>query len=167
VLKASSRNAHEAQSCFKKSLRKQFNSYRYMQQNLMTATSAHLIRRNEMSKSSLSVFVFGLYMVVLGIVLLVAPNFLLEMFFMPSTTEVWIRIVGVLLLLIAFYFTQTARKEMTEFFKLTVYTRASLIIFFTAFVLLGLASPTLILFGVVDLLGAIWTGLALRSSKLA
>ena len=120
-----------------------------------------------MSKSSLSVFVFGLYMVVLGIVLLVAPNFLLGMFFMPSTTEVWIRIVGVLLLLIAFYFIQTARKEMTEFFKLTVYTRASLIIFFTAFVLLGLASPTLILFGVVDLLGAIWTGLALRSSKFA
>ena len=37
--------------------------------------------------------------------------------------------------------------------------------FFTAFVPLGLAQPPLILFGVVDLLGAIWTGLALRSLK--
>jgi len=120
-----------------------------------------------MSKSSLSVFVFGLYLAVLGIVLLVAPNLLLGMFFMPSTAEVWIRVVGVLVLYISFYYIQTARKGMTDFFKLTVYTRSSLIIFFAAFVLLGLASPPLILFGVMDLLGAIWTGLALRSSKTA
>ena len=118
-----------------------------------------------MSKSSLSVFVFGLYLAVLGIVLVVAPNFLLGMFFMPSTTEVWIRVVGVLVLFMAFYYIQVARKEMKDFIKLTVYTRSSLIIFFAAFVLLGWASPPLILFGVVDLLGAIWTGLALRSEK--
>lgn len=118
-----------------------------------------------MSKSSLSVFVFGLYLTALGIVLLVAPNFLLGMFFMPSTTEVWIRVVGVLVLYMAFYYIQTGRKGMIDFFKLTVYTRSSLIIFFAAFVLLGFASPPLILFGVVDLLGAIWTGLALRSPK--
>ena len=120
-----------------------------------------------MSKSSLSVFVFGLYLAVLGIVLLVAPNLLLGMFFMPSTAEVWIRVVGVLVLYMSFYYIQTARKGMTDFFKLTVYTRSSLFIFFAAFVLLGLASPPLILFGVMDLLGAIWTGLALRSSKTA
>jgi hypothetical protein len=120
-----------------------------------------------MSKSSLSVFVFGLYLAALGIVLVVAPNFLLGMFFMPSTTEVWIRVVGVLVLFMAFYYIQVARNEMTDFFKLTVYTRSSLIIFFAAFVLLGLAGPPLILFGVVDLLGAIWTGLALRSPKTA
>ena len=120
-----------------------------------------------MSNSARSVFVFGLYLVVLGIVLVVAPNFLLGMFFMPSTTEVWIRVVGVLVLFMAFYYIQVARKGMTDFFKLTVYTRSSLIIFFSAFVLLGLASPPLILFGVVDLLGAIWTGLALRSPKTA
>ena len=120
-----------------------------------------------MSNSARSVFVFGLYLVVLGIVLVVAPNFLLGMFFMPSTTEVWIRVVGVLVLFMAFYYIQTARKGMTDFFKLTVYTRSSLVIFFAAFVLLGLASPPLILFGVMDLLGAIWTGLALRSAKTA
>jgi hypothetical protein len=118
-----------------------------------------------MSKSSLSVFVFGLYLAVLGIVLVVTPNFLLGMFFMPSTNEVWIRVVGVLVLFMAFYYIQTARKGMTGFFKLTLYTRSSLIIFFAAFVLLGLASPPLILFGVVDLLGAVWTGLALRSPE--
>ena len=120
-----------------------------------------------MSKSSLSVFAFGLYTLTLGIVLIVAPNVLLGMFFVPITSEVWIRVVGVLVLYLAFYYIQTARKGMTEFFKLTVYTRSSLIIFFAVFVLLGLANPPLILFGVVDLIGAIWTGLALRSTKTA
>jgi hypothetical protein len=84
------------------------------------------------------------------------------MFFMPSTSEVWIHVVGVLVLFLAFYYIQVARQEMTYFFKLTVYTRSSLIIFFAAFVLLGLARPPLLLFGVVDLLGALWTAMALR-----
>ena len=118
-----------------------------------------------MSNSARSVFVFGLYLAVLGIVLLVAPNFLLGMFSLTSTTEVWIRIVGMLVLYLGFYYTQAARKEMTDFFRWTVYPRSTVIIFFAAFVLLGFASPPLILFGVVDLLGAIWTGLALRSPK--
>lgn len=118
-----------------------------------------------MSKSARSVFVFGLYLVVLGIVLLVVPNFLLGMFFLPSTTEVWIRVVGMLLLFFGFYYAQAARKEMVDFFQWTVYVRSTVILFFAVFVLLGFASPPLILFGVVDLLGAIWTGLALRSSK--
>ena len=114
-----------------------------------------------MSKSACSVF--GLYLVVLGIILLVAPNFLLWFFAVPSTTEVWIRVVGMLVLFLGFYYTQTARKEMTDFFRWTVYLRSTVIIFFVVFVLLGLVSSQLILFGVIDLLGAIWTGLALRS----
>jgi hypothetical protein len=121
----------------------------------------------KMTKSARSVFVFGLYLLVLGIVLLVAPNFLAGMFFLPSTTEVWIRVAGMLVLFLGFYYTQAARKEMTDFFRWTVYVRSSVILFFVAFVLLGFAGPPLILFGVVDMLGAIWTGLALRSSKTA
>ncbi len=118
-----------------------------------------------MSKSARSVFVFGLYLVLLGIVLMVIPNLLLGIFFLPSTTEVWIRVAGMLLLFLGFYYTMAARKEMTDFFQWTVYVRSSVIIFFTVFVLLGYAKAPLILFGVVDLLGAIWTSIALRSPK--
>ncbi len=120
-----------------------------------------------MSSSARSVFVFGLYVTVLGIILLMAPNFLLGMFFMPSTSEVWIRVVGMLVLFLGFFYTQSARKEMTDFFRWTVYLRSTVIVFFAAFVLLGFASPPLVLFGAVDLLGAIWTGLALRSPRTA
>ncbi len=118
-----------------------------------------------MSKGARSVFVFGLYLEALGIVLLVAPNVLLGMFFLPSTTEVWVHVVGMLVLFLGFYYTQAARKEMTDFFRWTMYPRSTVILFFVAFVLLDFAKPSLILFGIGDLLGVIWTGLALRSSK--
>jgi hypothetical protein len=120
-----------------------------------------------MSNSARSIFAFGLYLVALGIVLIVVPNFLLGIFLLPSTTEVWIRVVGVVVLYLGIYYTQAARKEMTDFFQWTVYVRPTLILFFTAFVMLGFVKPILILFGAVDLLGAIWTGLALRSTKIA
>jgi len=120
-----------------------------------------------MTKSARSVFVFGLYLLLLGIILVVVPNFLVGMFSLPRTSEVWIRVVGMLLLFLGFYYTQAARKEMADFFRWTVYVRSTVILFFAAFVLLGFAGPPLILFGVVDLLGAIWTGLALRSTKTA
>lgn len=117
-----------------------------------------------MSKSSRSLFVFGIYLVILGIILVVAPNLLLEMFLIPGTTEVWIRVVGMLLVALSIYYIQAARKEMIDFLRWSVYVRSSVIVFFTAFVLMDFASPTLLLFGVIDLLGALWTGLALRSA---
>ena len=72
-----------------------------------------------------------------------------------------------ILLLLGVYYVVLARGESAVFFRLTVYLRGSVIVFFTAFVLLGIASPPLILFGAVDLLGAVWTGLALRQSRPA
>jgi hypothetical protein len=117
-----------------------------------------------MSNSARSVFIFGLYLVGLGGILVVAPNVLLGLFAVPATTEVWVRVAGMLLLFLAFYYIQAARQEMKAFFQWTVYARASVIVFFIAFVLLDFASPQLILFGALDLLAALWTAWALRSS---
>jgi hypothetical protein len=118
-----------------------------------------------MNKSALSIFAFGLYLIVLGMILVVIPNSLLAIFQVPSTNEVWIRVDGMLVFLLGIYYILAARKGMTDFFLWTVYLRPLVILFFIAFVLLHFVSPLLILFGVVDLLGAIWTGLALRASK--
>ena len=73
-----------------------------------------------MSKSARSMFVFGLYAAVLGILLIVMPNFLLRTIARTSTAEVWIRVVGLLLLYLGFYYTQAARKGLTNFFRWTV-----------------------------------------------
>ena len=116
-----------------------------------------------MSKAATSVLVFGIYLILIGFGFLVAPNMPLGLFGFPATIEPWIRVVGLLLLILAYYYIQTARNEMTDFFRYTVHGRSAVIVVFAVMVLLGLAQPMLIVFGVVDLLAAIWTASALRA----
>ena len=47
-----------------------------------------------MSRAARSVFVFAIYLFVLGLWLLLVPNTLLRLFGMPDAQDVWIRVVG-------------------------------------------------------------------------
>ncbi len=120
-----------------------------------------------MSKAARSVFVFGIYLVALGLFLLIAPNTLITLFGLPETHDVWIRVVGMLVFLLSYYAIQAARNEVTEFIRWSVVARAAVILFFAGFVLTNLVKPILLLFGGVDLVAAVWTHLALRSDAKA
>jgi hypothetical protein len=109
-----------------------------------------------------TVLYFGWYLYVTGITLLVAPNFLLSTFQMPTTEEVWIRVVGVLAIAIGFYYQQAGSKNIQGLLPLTVVARLFVFICFSAFVFLKFVSPMLIVFGIVDLLGAAWTWMTLK-----
>jgi hypothetical protein len=122
----------------------------------------YTFHKKTMSKAATSVFAFGVYLGGLSLILLLIPNFLLSVFGMMETEEVWIRVVGMLVLFLAVYYTQMAREENATFFWLTVYLRSAVILFFVLFVLLKMASPMLILFGAVDLAGGLWTWSALH-----
>ena len=117
-----------------------------------------------MSKAAVSILVFGIYMVMVGLTMLVFPNQLLSLFGYPTTTEVWIRILGFIAAILGYYYIVAARYELTPFFWASVYARPLLIVCFVGLLLLRLAEPTLVLFGAIDLLGAMWTAWALRSS---
>ncbi len=118
-----------------------------------------------MSKAARSLFVFGIYLIVIGLGFILTPNLVLRLFGFPETSEPWIRVMAMLLLFLAYYYIFASRKELTEFIRITVYVRASVILFFAAFVLLDLAQPMLLLFGAVDLVAAIWTWLSLRQPQ--
>jgi len=117
-----------------------------------------------MSKAAKSVLVFGIYLAVTGLGFLLMPNTLLPLFGFPPTNEVWIRIMGLLIMVLGYFYIQSARIDFRPFFQWTVYERIVCGVVFGILVVLGLAGPMLLLFGAVDLLGAIWTQLALRSS---
>jgi uncharacterized membrane protein len=119
-----------------------------------------------MSQAARSVNVFGIYLVVLGVVLLTAPNLLLSLFHLPLTTEVWLRVVGMLVVFLGMYYRVAAAAELRPFFLTTVILRASVPVFFVAFVLAGWAEWPLLLFGSVDAAGAAWTWSALHSPDI-
>lgn len=118
-----------------------------------------------MSNPAKSILVFGIYLALTGLGFLVVPNVLLALFGFATTTEPWIRVVGLLVLILAYYYIEAARNEVKPLFRWSLYCRPAAFVVFTVFVVLGIAKPMMILFGVVDLLGALWTGLALRTSQ--
>lgn len=115
-----------------------------------------------MSGAARSLLVFGVYLVALGVLLLLFPNLLLRFLGAPLTNEIWIRVNGMFVICLAYYYIQTARHGLTGFIRWTVWGRAAVIIYFVAFVLLAGAPKALLLFGVIDLLSAIWTFTALK-----
>src|SRR5262245_37594218 len=111
-----------------------------------------------MKKSSLSLLVFGVYLIGMGLGLVLMPNFVLKTLGFPATDEVWPYVVGVLALALAFYYISAARADLRPFAQWTVPVRIGVFLAFTAFVLVGWVGPVLSVIGAVDLLGALWTG---------
>lgn len=109
-----------------------------------------------------SIFYFGFYLYVVGLTLIFIPNVLLKTVQIPETNEVWVRVIGVLAFTIGFYYHRTGATNNTAFFKLTVPTRILVFVAFVSFALFNYVSMMLILFGTIDLLGAIWTWAALK-----
>ncbi len=118
-----------------------------------------------MSKPAFSLWVFSLYMFALGATLVVAPNILLTLFGVPETHEVWIRVVGMLVLIVGYLDFMASRHELQIFFAWTVPPRLCVPVFLATFVILGWAPPILILFGAIDAAGALWTAACLRCEK--
>ncbi|PKL15091.1 MAG: hypothetical protein CVV49_21980 [Spirochaetae bacterium HGW-Spirochaetae-5] len=116
-----------------------------------------------MSKAAKSIFIFSIYMAAAGLGFMVAPNIPLVMLGFSATNEPWIRVVGMLMVILGYYYFQASRKESEFFFRSTVHVRPFVLVCFIIFAATGLADPMIILFGVIDLLGAIWTAFALRS----
>jgi hypothetical protein len=115
-----------------------------------------------MTYAAKTIFGFGCYLLALGVSLLLFPNAVLAVFGIAPTNEVWIRVVGMLVLFLGSYYGLAAAVNLHQFFRWTIPLRASVIVFFAVFVLLGYAPRVLMLFALVDFAGAAWTWLALR-----
>jgi len=117
-----------------------------------------------MSRAARSILVFGIYLVGMGLGLLIAPNLLLPLLRLPPTAEFWPRILGVVALVLAYYYVMAARQELTVFFRWTVTARILVFLVFVSLVLSGVAPLPIAMLGIVDLAAAIWTSRALRLS---
>ncbi len=115
-----------------------------------------------MTPASKSIYYFGIYLLLLAVSLLAFPNTLLSLFQINPTTEVWIRVLGAVVLDIGILYVFMASSNNMLFMTLSVYVRASVLLWFILFVVLGMAPTQLILFGLADAAGAAWTYFALR-----
>jgi len=115
-----------------------------------------------MNKSAVSITAWGLYCLGLGLGFLFIPNVLLPIFGFPTTTEVWIRVVGLIVMALAVYHIHCARNNVIPFFQITVPGRIGFAIGLIVLFLMGFAGVGLVLFAIIEIMGAAWTWSALR-----
>jgi hypothetical protein len=118
-----------------------------------------------MSRAATSIFVYSIYLIAQGVLLLVIPNVAMLVFGLPPTQEVWVHVLGYSLLALSGYFIVAARQEVTEFFAISVVFRLALPIVFGVFVALGYARLALMLLTPTDVIFALWTAWGLWSDK--
>ncbi len=115
-----------------------------------------------MTSAVRTIYVYVIYLFGLGGTLLLAPNIPLPIFGMPETHEIWVRIVGMTVVILAIYYYLAARSGNREFLMLSIPIRLSVPLIFGGFIVAGLAPWNLILFTPLDVLFALWTWAALR-----
>ena len=127
---------------------------------------AIMLDKLRQSSAAVSVFIFGLYLMVLGTIIAIYPAPLLSLAGIENF-DVVAHLMGMLTAICGYFYTRCGLEgaEMEKFFRLTTHTRSVQIIVLTFFVIFVPANPILLGFGFVDLAGCIWTFIALRKDE--
>lgn len=118
-----------------------------------------------MQSSSFTIKAFGVYVLLTGIALLVAPNLTLSPLGFAPTSEIWIRVLGALAAIVGYYYWACGAADAKAFFRATIPGRLGFCALCMALVALAGAPLPLLVFGLVDVLGAAWTFIALRNEE--
>lgn len=118
-----------------------------------------------MNRVDKSIFIFGLYSLFMGIVLLFIPNFILPLVGIPTTNEAWIYLLGFVLICSSYYYLRSSLKSNHVFAEYTIQTRflAPLVVCFL--IITGKANWHFLAFGIIDGLGGLWTWMELKNEN--
>ena len=115
-----------------------------------------------MKQVKLSLYAQVAYMLVMGISLLLVPNFTLPLFKLNTTSEVWIRVVGALALTFASYYYVCIKSEHLPFYRITVWGRYFFCSCLIVLALTGVGELPILIFSFTELSLAIWTHFSLK-----
>jgi hypothetical protein len=119
----------------------------------------------KLSRSAKSVLLYGIYIVVLGMVFLFIPGVALSLLGMKPAHEVWIHVAGWFGIWLGIYYIVAARSESKAFIRTTVYGRPTFIVFLGVLAILKKIEPIIMIVGAIDVATAIWTYSLLRLEK--
>lgn len=115
-----------------------------------------------MTRPARSLFVFGIYVLLVGAAFIVAPEALSSLLRLPPATAGWARAVGLLALVIGSYDSVGARSESMAYIRASVFVRIGFAAGTALLVVVGEMPSTLLLLGATDAAGAVWTAVELK-----
>ena len=120
-----------------------------------------------MSPAAKSLFAFGIYAVAAGTGLLLVPGLVLGTLGFPPAQDGWVRVVGVLAIVVGAYHIVGARNNLLPYIRASVWGRIAFAILLGSLVVASAMPTSLLLFSAIDLAGAVWTAIALRQVSAA
>ena len=120
-----------------------------------------------MSAAAVSLLAFGAYLFGGGLLLLFVPAAVCRMLGMAVAEGPWIRVTGMLFLILSVYCWRAAREENTRFMVWSLYTRPTTIVFLAWFVAARWVEPIILVFGAIHVAATAWTLIALRRDSAA
>lgn len=109
------------------------------------------------SQAALSTFCWGIYMSLNGLGMVIFPNVALAAMGFEPTVEIWIRMVGLLSLVLGFYYVQMGRYQFSPFYLWKVVGHAGGILIMILFYFQDLISSNILMICLTDALAALWT----------
>lgn len=110
-----------------------------------------------------SLFVQAIYVFSTGLSLIFIPNMILELVGFTPTNEIWIRILGIIVLTLSIFYTGVIRHGNADIIKYTIYGRIFAGLSIISLVISGLAQPMVALFACVDIATALWSWAELKN----
>lgn len=104
-----------------------------------------------------SLLIFGGYALIMGLVLLLAPEQLLPMFGFAESSGTWVHVLGFVLCCSAYYYLWAGWTGNKGFARLTVHTRLASPLVMLVLLAMGKVGHMVLLFGIVDAVGGAWT----------
>ena len=126
----------------------------------MTRTSTQARTR---SRSATSLIGFGCYVMLTGAAIAIAPGPTLDVLRTARTGEHWIRLLGITAVVLGAYYIVAGRAELTVLTRASLWGRIMMAAGFSTLVALNIAPVLLLGMAGNEMLGVLWTTLALRA----
>ena len=105
---------------------------------------------------------FAAYLIALGLGFVFVPQVVLPWFGFDPPRDFWVRVLGGILLILAYYYLAAAQRGDVAFARWTVWGRLPLVFFYAGLVAWADAPPALVGVGIFESGCGAWTALALR-----
>ncbi|GAB4240187.1 MAG: hypothetical protein Tsb0034_16520 [Ekhidna sp.] len=118
-----------------------------------------------MTKSAKTIWLFGIYLIIEGLFLMLAPSWVLETIGLPEADSIWRTILGFVVALLGYYYVQNARSNLVAFFGFTVQVRVAQFVFFIWLYLFDQGTIALVGFSFIEFMAGMWTWQTLKKQS--
>ncbi len=118
-----------------------------------------------MTKSAKSLYYFGLYVLLTGLIICIIPDKFVSLLKLPEISIAWARIIGLLVIIIGSYDILNGRNNNIPLIKASIYLRLFFFLGILALFITGQMPIEILPLGIIDLLGAIWTALSIKGAS--